>query len=430
MPNGGPPPRSPSYDKKVALVLQGGGALGSYQAGVYEVIASSEYVPDWVAGISIGAINAAIIAGNAPPDRVARLKTFWEEITSPTAWWPTGLDGPLADAQRKASAGLALLFGQPGFFTPRAPSDWWSLASPTSYYDTSALKCTLERLVDFDRVNSVTDTRLSVGAVNVRTGRLVYFDSATMAIRPEHVMGSSALPPGFPSIEIDGERYWDGGLVSNTPLQYVLDYYPRRSRLCFQVDLFQAYGELPTNLDEVAEREKEIRYASRTRVGTEAFRERHEVRHAINELYNLLPEELKSTSQARRLYNFGCVTTMDIVQLIYRPFEPLGASKDYEFSRFTMLERWQQGARDALTTLRASPWIAPVPPEVGVRTFDVIHDILVRALADKGGSPSTRPGAAGRASVDPMSRLLQAPASAEAGELGENRRLGVEWTAR
>jgi NTE family protein len=404
--SGGLPPRPPSYDKKVALVLQGGGALGSYQAGVYEVIASSEYVPDWVAGISIGAINAAIIAGNAPPDRVAQLKRFWEEITRPTAWWPM-LEGLLAGAQRKASAGLALLCGQPGFFTPRTPSDWWSLVTPTSYYDTSALKSTLKRLVDFDRINSVKDMRLSVGAVNVRTGRLVYFDSETMAILPEHVMASAALPPGFPSIEIDGERYWDGGLVSNTPLQYVLDYYPRRSRLCFQVDLFQAYGEPPTNLDEVAEREKEIRYSSRTRVGTEAFRERHEVRHAINDLFELLPEELKSAPQARRLYSFGCVTTMDIVQLIYRPFAPLGASKDYEFSRSTMLERWRQGALDALTTLRASPWTAPVPPKVGVRTFDVIHDMLVQAITDKGCPRSTRPDATERASVDPMrSQLL------------------------
>jgi NTE family protein len=411
----------------VALVLQGGGALGSYQAGVYEIIASSEYAPDWVAGISIGAINAAIIAGNAPSDRVTRLKTFWEEITSPTAWWPAGLDGPLARAQRKASAGLALLCGQPGFFTPRAPSDWLSIASPTSYYDTSVLRSTLERLVDFDRINSVKDTRLSVGAVNVRTGRLVYFDSATMAIHPEHIMASAALPPGFPSIEIDGEHYWDGGLVSNTPLQYVLDYYPRRSRLCFQVDLFQAYGELPTNLDEVAERDKEIRYSSRTRVGTEAFRERHEVRHAINELFEMLPGELKSTAQAKRLYNFGCVTTMDIVQLIFRSFEPLGASKDFEFSRSTMLERWQQGARDAVATLRASPWIAPVPPEVGVRTFDVIHDILVQELGDKGRSGSARPRATDRAFFDLMrSHLSQGPAprSAEANALAARLRRG------
>ncbi len=410
------PPRPPCYDKKVALVLQGGGALGSYQAGVYEAIASSEYMPDWVAGISIGAINAAIIAGNAPADRVARLRSFWEGITSPTAWWPTGLDGTAADVQRKASAAFALLCGQPGFFTPRAPSGWWPPVQPTSYYDTSALKSTLEHLVDFDRVNNAKDMRLSVGAVNVRTGRLVYFDSAEVAIRPEHVMASAALPPGFPSVEIDGERYWDGGLVSNTPLQYVLDYYPRRSRLCFQVDLFHAYGELPGSLDEVAERGKDIRYSSRTRVTTEAFRERHEVRHAINELYKLLPEELKNTPQGKRLYGFGCVTAMDIVQLIYRPFEPQGASKDYEFSRATMNSRWQQGTTDALTTLRVSPWTAPAPPEVGVRMFDVIHDILVHALADGGRARTVSRYGPHRAHADLVrSYLLRTPMALERG---------------
>ncbi|MGE0852608.1 MAG: patatin-like phospholipase family protein [Hyphomicrobiaceae bacterium] len=375
-----PPPRPPSYGKQVALVLQGGGALGSYQAGVYEALVSSEYVPDWVAGISIGAVNAAIIAGNAPENRVARLRAFWEEITSPTALWPSGLVGPLAVAQQKASALAALIFGQPGFFTPRPPIDWWSASQPASYYDTAALKRTLERLVDFDRINRDKSMRLSVGAVNVRTGHLVYFDNREIAMRPEHVMASAALPPGFPCVEIDGERYWDGGLVSNTPLQYVLDYYPRRSRLCFQVDVFHAYGEPPRNLDQVTEREKEIRYASRTRVSTEAFREKHEVRHAINELYELLSDDIKSTEQAKLLYALSCVTTMDIVQLIYRPFEPQGATKDYEFSRATMNARWKQGISDTHTTLSASPWLAPQPPHVGVRVFDVMHDILVRVL--------------------------------------------------
>ena len=214
-----PPARPASYDKKVALVLQGGGALGSYQAGVYEALASSEYLPDWVAGISIGAINAAIIAGNAPENRVARLRSFWEEITAPTAWWPSGLNGPLAVCQQKASALSALMFGQPGFFAPCALQDWFLPEKPTSYYSTNALKGTLERLVDFDRINNPREMRFSVGAVNVRTGRFAYFDSEEITIRPEHVMASGALPPGFPPIEIDGEHCWDGGLVSNTPLQ-------------------------------------------------------------------------------------------------------------------------------------------------------------------------------------------------------------------
>lgn len=370
------PVRPTSYDKKVGLVLQGGGALGSYQAGVYEAMASSEYLPDWVAGISIGAVNAAIIAGNAPETRVERLRGFWHQITAPTAWWPSGLTGLLETWQQKLSAQSALIFGQPGFFTPRSALDWFSMEKPISYYDTGALKSTLERLVDFDRINSMKETRLSVGAVNVRTGNLVYFDSEEISIRPEHIMASGALPPGLPPVEIDGEHYWDGGLVSNTPLQYVLDYYPRRSRLTFQVDVFQSFGQLPTNLEEVSERQNDIRYSSRTRVNTDAFQHKHDVRHAINELEKLLPLELLETEQGKRLHAFGCVTEMDIVQLIYRPLAPQGAAKDYEFSRSTMNARWQQGLSDAAATFQVAPWLAPKVDELGVRVFDVMHAVL------------------------------------------------------
>lgn len=384
-----PPARPASYDKRVALVLQGGGALGSYQAGVYEALATSEYQPDWVAGISIGAINAAIIAGNAPEHRVERLRSFWEGVTAPTEWWTAGLTGAPAAWQQALSAEASMLFGQPGFFAPRAAMDWFAVNQPISYYDTSALKSTLERLVDFDRINSASSdtTRLSVGAVNVRTGRFVYFDNGEITLRPEHVMASGALPPGFPPVEIDGEYYWDGGLVSNTPLQFVLDHYPRPSRLTFQVDVFQGYGQLPTNLEEVGERLNDIRYSSRTRVNTDAFEQKHEVRHAINELEKLLPPEIRATDQARRLRAFGCVTEMDIVQLIYRPFAPQGAAKDYEFSRSTMKARWQDGVSDATVTLQAAPWLAPQGKEVGVRVFDVVHSILVeqkRAFALEG----------------------------------------------
>jgi NTE family protein len=297
MSDGIPLARPASHDKKVGLVLQGGGALGSYQAGAYDALASSEYLPDWVAGISIGAINAALIAGNAPEHRVPRLRRFWEEITATTMLWPSAPDGPLATWQNRASALTAAMFGQPGFFTPRPPHDWFSSDKCVSYYKTSALKETLERLVDFDRINDARGTRLSLGAVNVRTGHFAYFDSEKITIRPEHVMASGALPPGFPPVEIDGEQYWDGGLFSNTPLQYMVDYYPRRSRLIFQVDVFQAHGYLPTNLDEVNEREKDIRYSSRTMVSTDVLREKHDVRHAINELHKLLPPDLASTSK-------------------------------------------------------------------------------------------------------------------------------------
>lgn len=372
-----PPPRPSSYDKKVGLVLQGGGALGSYQAGVYEALATSDYLPDWVAGISIGAINAAIIAGNAPKHRVEKLRAFWQEITAPSLLWPAP-PAYLASWQQSASALSAVLFGQPGFFAPRGPQDFFAPGKYLSYYDTSALRGTLERLIDFDRLTHGCPTRLSVGAVNVRTGYFAYFDSAKISIRPEHVMASGALPPGFPPVEIDGELYWDGGLFSNTPLQYMVDYYPRRSRLVFQVDVFAAHGSVPTNLDQVSERDKDIRYSSRTRIVTEALRERHNVRHVINELHKLLPPEIADTSQARRLYEHGCVTEMDIATLIYRPNQPQGAAKDFEFSRATMEARWQEGLNDARTTLAASPWLAPVDHDVGVRVFDVVHDKLMR----------------------------------------------------
>jgi NTE family protein len=386
------PPRPASYDKKIALVLQGGGALGSYQAGVYEALSTSEYPPDWVAGISIGAVNAAIIAGNAPERRVARLRQFWEGITAPPAWWPAWLDdtpGAGWGDHRQAATAAALLFGQPGFFTPRLPIEWLFGAAPTSLYDTAALKGTLESLVDFDRINA-REVRFSVGAVNVRTGDFAYFDNAEIAIRPEHVMASSALPPGFPAVEIDGEHYWDGGLVSNTPLQYVLNYVPRRSRLVFQVDLFPARGPLPATLIDAYEREKDIRYSSRTRVVTDTLRQVHDVRHNINALWDRLPEALRATPEAQFLYAFGCVTTMDIVGLIDRPREVQGHAKDYEFSRRTMEARWARGRADAETTLRASPWLAPMPPELGARTFDVLTAARKAATAGSACSRTTR----------------------------------------
>jgi NTE family protein len=272
---------------------------------------------------------------------------------------------------------MAIAFGQPGFFAPQLQGGWFPPDKRVSYYSTSALKQTLERLVDFDRINAGNEMRLSVGAVNLATCDFVYFDSRETRIGPEHVMASGALPPGFPPIEVDGQLYWDGGLFSNTPLQYMVDYSPRRSRLIFQLDLFPAHAHhLPTDLDEVNEREKDVRYASRTRLTTNTLRERHDVRHAINELYELLPPEIKNTEEAKRLYGHGCVTTMDVVQLIYRPNEPQGALKDFEFSRPAMDLRWQQGLSDARTTLQASPWLAPTPRDLGVRVFDVMHEIL------------------------------------------------------
>jgi NTE family protein len=241
----------PPYDV-VALVLQGGGALGAYQAGVYEGLHEAGIRPTWLAGISIGALNAAVIAGSPETERVDRLRQFWETICAASVDWPTteGLATAmpfafdLRSARNSAAAMRALLQGQRGFFKPRFPPPFLSLFTgdaATSFYDTTPLRETLERLVDFDRLNS-GDVRVSVAAVNVRTGNLVYFDTAERRLRPEHFMASGALPPGFPPIEVDGEYYWDGGMVSNTPLSRVLSSEPRRDTLTFQVDLWSAKG--------------------------------------------------------------------------------------------------------------------------------------------------------------------------------------------
>jgi NTE family protein len=278
----------PSFEC-IALLLQGGGALGAYQAGVYEALAEADLQPDWIAGISIGAINGALIAGNAPEARVDKLRAFWERVTAkPYCDWSERLFPAKSDAARQwlnqISANLALVSGASGFFRPRFPAPWLLPPGPieaTSAYDTSDLKVTLEQLIDFDRIN--TDRmRLSVGAVNVRTGNFVYFDTATRTIGPEHIMASAALPPGFPAVEIEGEHYWDGGLVSNTPLQWLVESRPHRDTLAFQVDLWSARGELPRTLAEVSTRQKEIQYSSRTRAGTTSFEYVQRLRRAMH----------------------------------------------------------------------------------------------------------------------------------------------------
>ena len=374
-------------DKRIALALQGGGALGSYQAGVYEALAEHDYQPDWVAGVSIGAINCAIIAGNAAQERVARLRQFWEKVSSPSADW---LDLPLdfwRDAVERTAAISALMFGQPGFFRPNDLRRWVAASAPTSYYDTSDLKETLERLVDFDRINA-RETRFSVGAVNVRTGNYAYFDNFQQTIGPEHVMASGALPPGFPAIEVDGELYWDGGLVSNTPLQHIMETMPRHDTLAFQVDLFSARGVAPKDLDAVSERDKDIRYSSRTRMGVETFRYAHNLRRNISLLLAKLPDALKGEPEVEFLKLAACQTTMDIVELIYRPKTAQGPAKDYEFSRATMERRWRHGLDDARAALASAPWLEPAPAEIAVRTFDVVSDRSATRMSRVGGARS------------------------------------------
>jgi NTE family protein len=352
-------------------VLQGGGALGSYQAGVYQALAEKGTMVDWVAGVSIGAVNAAIIAGNPPDTRAERLLEFWRTITDSALAWP---DPPIESWRawsRQGASVAAVVLGQSGFFRPRPATAWLGSRPPLSYYDTSELKATLERLVDFDRINHPDSTRLSVGAVNVETGNMVYFDNATHRLTVEHVMASGALPPGLPTVSIDGHHYWDGGLVSNTPLQHVMDFEPREAMLIFQIDLFPAAGKLPENMDEVAEREKDIRFSSRTRTGTQNARLRQEMRGRIFAFLDRLPENLRDHPIARELQANACPAQVDIVHLIYRPANPLGSTKDFEFSRATMERRWKQGLENARATLTSAPWDAD-PGEEPVRVFDVL----------------------------------------------------------
>jgi len=364
----------------VSLVLQGGGALGAYQAGVYEALSEADIHPNWIAGISIGAINAAIIAGNPPASRVDRLREFWMQVTS-NSRWPWFDFGPSnADLMRNfmnmASANLALTRGADGFFTARPFSPWLQPAGTTeatSFFDTASLKRTLERLVDFDRLNA-GHLRFSVGAVNVRSGNFVYFDSNTHVIRPEHIMASGALPPGFPAVEIEGEHYWDGGLVSNTPLQWVVENEVRRDTLAFQVDLWNTRGEFPRTMFDVMTRDKEIRYSSRTRAGTDDFKRIQKLRRAAAGLLDQLPEDLKNTPEAKLLATAADRKVFNVVHLIYRARNYEGHSKDYEFSRASMEEHWRAGYHDARRTLRHKEVLERPTNAEGLLTFDLARD--------------------------------------------------------
>jgi NTE family protein len=363
----------------IALLLQGGGALGAYQGGVYQALAEFDLHPDWVAGISIGAINSAIIAGNPPEHRVDKLRTFWESITAaPSAAWNNDVfasftNGDIARRSfNQTSATSALLVGAAGFFKPRVPPPVLSpdgSIEATSWYDTTPLRSTLEQLVDFDRINA-REMRISLGTVNVRTGNFVYFDTDTDVIGPDHVLASGALPPGFPAVEIQGEYYWDGGLVSNTPLQWVLHEGPRRDTLAFQVDLWNSRGDFPRNLAEVTTRQKEITYSSRTREQTDRFRNSQTLRHTVAKLIQALPENLKDLPESRLLAEFGDHNVYSLVHLIYRAQRYEGDSKDYEFSRLSMEEHWRAGYYDTTRALRHPEALARPTNLEGFSSFD------------------------------------------------------------
>ncbi len=372
------------HHKHIALVLQGGGALGAYQAGVYEELFSTRYQPDWIAGVSIGAINAALIAGNPPARRIERLSEFWHLVSSGVGHVATHLSqSPWMDPEgsftqprsafNQFSAMWSAVLGIPGFYRPRVPPAWFQpdgAPGALSIYDTAPLRETLLELIDFDLINS-KKVRLSVGAVNVTTGNSEYFDNFERTIGPEHIMASGALPPAFAPVVIDGQAYWDGGIVSNTPLQYVLDSRSDDSLMAVQVDLFSARGVLPANLSQVQQRQKDILYSSRTRYNANMAAQVANSRKALRELLAALPTNLKRGLDAQTLAEINRSAPTDIVHLIYRQKTYELESKDYEFSRVSVMEHWQAGQRDMRDTITHPDWLSSVGIDDGVTQYDL-----------------------------------------------------------
>ncbi|MFZ1797170.1 MAG: patatin-like phospholipase family protein [Dokdonella sp.] len=379
--------------EQIALVMQGGGALGAYQCGVYEALHEADIQPGWFAGTSIGAINAAIIAGNAPADRIDRLRAFWNRITrhagsiawpldalaAMAVWMPPG--NVLATGLSATSALGSLGLGQNGFFEPRGVSPLLfadGSAQATSFYDTAPLKDTLERLIDFDRINH-GEVRLSVGAANVNSGNVRYFDSAHETLCAEHIMASAALPPAFPAIEIDGEFWWDGGIVSNTPLDHVLAGVPRHDSLVLQVDLWSARGLPPKTIMDVLERQKDIQYSSRTRFGTDTIAREQKLRNALGMLIEQLPGGALPPALQDALQPWLCDRVFNIVHLIYQAKHHEEQFKDYAFAPATMREHWSGGLADMRLTLQRPQFFELPSRELGVVTHD-IHRTLAAAL--------------------------------------------------
>jgi NTE family protein len=329
--------------------------------------------PDWVSGVSIGAINAAIIAGNPPERRLRQLRTFWEQITDRKIW-PFTPDGDVFRKARNAtSCWLTMMNGQPGFFAPRFPNPWLSFTgaqSATSYYDSAPLQETLTQLVDFSLLNDRT-IRFSLGAVNVLTGNFIYFDNADEQIEPAHVLASGALPPALPMIKIGTDHYWDGGIVSNTPLQHLLDQDDSLNTLVFQVDLFSAHGVLPRDIQDVLARHKDIMYSSRTRHNTDVFRRMHVWKTRLYQALAKVPQEQLSDEERRLKEELSDLPEISILHIIYQQKAYEGHAKDYEFSGTSMREHWQSGYEDTRRTLKHKKWLVMPPPGSGIFVHDV-----------------------------------------------------------
>ena len=355
---------------QVVLVMQGGGALGAYQGGVYQALHEAGIEPDWVIGTSIGAINGAMIAGNPSNQRLDRLREFWRRIERKSAWTGMPFMPPMADY----AAGFRMLTaGLPGFFAPNPASAWGLQAKVgverAAFYNTDALAATLRDLVDLDAPHAGRP-RLTVGAVNVRSGSMTYFDSKTMKLSLDHILASGALPPAFPAVRIDGDPYWDGGIYSNTPVETVFAEHPRRDSLVFTVQMWHAAGPEPDSLWQVFNRQKDIQYASRADSHIEHQRQLHHMRHIVRELVKLLPEHERATPRVEDLAGYGCGTVMHIVRLIAPRLDGEDHMRDIDFTGAGIAARWQAGYADTCDFLERKPWQVEVDPIIGVAVHD------------------------------------------------------------
>ena len=369
---------------QIVLVFQGGGALGAYQAGVYQALHEAGVEPDWLIGTSIGAINASIIAGNKPHDRLGKLKEFWRRVEHAPAldaisrvpWIGASLPN-----WNTLAAGIASFFKP----NPLAFMGWHVPLAPDAvgYYSTAPLQATLTDLVDFSIISKCTP-RLTVGAARVRTSEMRYFDSRDMALTPRHIMASGALPPAFPAVRIDGDLYWDGGILSNTPVEAVFDDNPRRNSLVFAVHIWNPEGAEPESIWRVMNRQKEIQYSSRAITHIARQRQIHRLRHVIAELSKRIPESERQDATVREMVAFGCLTRMHVVRLLAPRIDGEDHTKDIDFSRQGIRKRWEAGHADACRALEAAPWTADVDP---IEDF-YLHELKRETM---NGSPGTAP---------------------------------------
>jgi NTE family protein len=362
------PPKLPG---QVVLVFQGGGALGAYQAGVYQALHEARIEPNWVVGTSIGAINAAIIAGNPVSERFERMKEFWARLERKPQWHET-LFGEKAAAS--AAYLTTLMQGVAGYYSPNHAVTFSGLHAPVgveqaAFYTIKDFRKTVTDVVDFSRINA-NETRLTVGAVNVRTGKMHYFDSRNIPITLDHLLASGALPPGFPAIRIDGDPYWDGGLYSNTPIEVVFDDNPRRDSVVFSVQIFPISGAEPKTIMDVLNRQIDIQYASRADSHIPRQEHIHQLRRMVRELVHMLPEEQRNTPQVKEIAGYGCGTFMHIVRINAMPPEEVDYLREIDFTAAGIRRRWQAGYDDTMRTLERHPWDNPVDPMVGVALHD------------------------------------------------------------